>query len=554
MTAAINFDGHRAETDQPVGIDVATREFLRAYFRFANQKQFYTVCPDDTAFGLFRDYAGEENIDPERCVSINQNDATGLEEAGCLVRYDPGIVKFSWARRHHDQRRYSLCGIAHASASAAAMEMFGDYFTAPLQNWDALICPSRSIRSAVQAVIDGWRVYMKDRFAIEAHCPLELPVIPLGVDSVRFDRLSELERRTEQREKLGVAEDEVVILYVGRLNYLAKANPLPLLLAAEEIAGKSATPVRVVFNGYFNDEMNKTAFKQAVQKVNENAQVNFIRHGDSDYPDGFWAGADIFCSLSDNIQESFGLTPIEAMAASLPVVVSDWDGYRDTVRDGDVGFTVPTLAPPPGSGADMAYGYFAGQLTYGDYLGGVSQSTSVDVGQLVKALMPLIENPDLRLKMGRAGRQEVMNRFEWSRIIRAYEELWQELSMRRREADEIAAPSQDAGFHPSFPDPLTMFESFPTRHLAADGKITLLLRDWQQAVVRVQLKMGLIYPETLIPLEELPVVFGHLEMQESCTLQELADAMGAPVTGPVMMTAGWLIKLGICGYTPPEAN
>jgi len=43
-------------------------------------------------------------------------------------------------------------------------------------------------------------------------------------------------------------------------------------------------------------------------------------------------------------------------------------------------------------------------------------------------------------------------------------------------------------------------------------------------------------------------------MQESCTLQELADAMGAPVTGPVMMTAGWLIKLGICGYTPPEAN
>ena len=39
-------------------------------------------------------------------------------------------------------------------------------------------------------------------------------------------------------------------------------------------------------------------------------------------------------SLADNIQETFGLTPVEAMAAGLPCVMSDWDGYRDTVRDG----------------------------------------------------------------------------------------------------------------------------------------------------------------------------------------------------------------------------
>ncbi len=41
-----------------------------------------------------------------------------------------------------------------------------------------------------------------------------------------------------------------------------------------------------------------------------------------------WQAADIFTSLSDNIQETFGLTPIEAMAAGLPSVVTDWDGYQ----------------------------------------------------------------------------------------------------------------------------------------------------------------------------------------------------------------------------------
>src|SRR6185437_4529883 len=51
-----------------------------------------------------------------------------------------------------------------------------------------------------------------------------------------------------------------------------------------------------------------------------------------------WAAGDLFVSLSDGIQETFGLTPVEAMAAGLPVVVSDWNGYRDTVRDGVEGF------------------------------------------------------------------------------------------------------------------------------------------------------------------------------------------------------------------------
>lgn len=38
------------------------------------------------------------------------------------------------------------------------------------------------------------------------------------------------------------------------------------------------------------------------------------------------------------------------MAAGLPVVVSDWDGHRDTVVDGENGFRIPTYALPAGSG------------------------------------------------------------------------------------------------------------------------------------------------------------------------------------------------------------
>ena len=53
------------------------------------------------------------------------------------------------------------------------------------------------------------------------------------------------------------------------------------------------------------------------------------------------AAADLFCSPSDNLQETFGLSVLEAMASSLPVVASDWDGYRDLVVHGRTGWLVP---------------------------------------------------------------------------------------------------------------------------------------------------------------------------------------------------------------------
>ena len=108
MTAAISFDGHPPAEEMPLGIDVATREFLRAHFRFGSQQTYFCVCPDEAAANLYRSYAAEENISAERCMSINQNDTEALEEAGCLIRYDPGILKYAWARRYHGEHRYSL--------------------------------------------------------------------------------------------------------------------------------------------------------------------------------------------------------------------------------------------------------------------------------------------------------------------------------------------------------------------------------------------------------------------------------------------------------------
>ena len=76
-----------------------------------------------------------------------------------------------------------------------------------------------------------------------------------------------------------------------------------------------------------------------------------------------WSAADFFTSLSDNIQETFGLTPVEAMAAGLPIVITDWNGYRDTLEDGIQGIAIPTVSPPSGSGEDIAAKYRSGRYS-----------------------------------------------------------------------------------------------------------------------------------------------------------------------------------------------
>jgi len=553
----IDFDGGVPDGGKPVGIDVATREFLRAFFRFAGQPTFPALTPDSLSLATFRALAAEENLAAERCTSIAGLDDPALAEAGLLVRYDPALAHQAWRRRRHGQRRYSLTGLVHNAATAGAREAIGALATAPLQSWDALICPSNAIKGAVEAVLDGWRQYLADRLGVDRSQParlsLQLPVIPLGVDTTRFDKITTAEKRSRQRAALGLGDDATAILYVGRLNYLAKANPLPLLLAVEDVARRrNPVPVHLLFNGYFNDDDNERAFAEAVSTICKFAQVRIVRHGDPDFPDGLWAAGDIFCSPVDNIQESFGLSPLEAMAAGIPAVVSDWDGYRDTVRNQVDGFLIPTLAPPPGSGVQLAYDHFVGRAHYGDYLSAASQSSVVDTEALSRALFTLAANPDLRREMGASARRRARESFEWSRIIRDYIALWTDLAERRAKDVEVGALDSPAAFHPSHPDPFVMFAGFATARIELAGQLELAGLGWEEAMRRIRLKIGYIYPQTLIALEDLPLLIGQLESVKTATLGELAEMLKMSDTAMLARTAGWLVKLGICRYRAPE--
>lgn len=55
-----------------------------------------------------------------------------------------------------------------------------------------------------------------------------------------------------------------------------------------------------------------------------------------------YRSSDVYFSPSDTVQESFGMSLTEAMACGLPLIVSDWNGYKDVLIHGITGFKVPT--------------------------------------------------------------------------------------------------------------------------------------------------------------------------------------------------------------------
>src|SRR5207244_1790203 len=95
----------------------------------------------------------------------------------------------------------------------------------------------------------------------------------------------------------------------------------------------------------------------------------------------------------DNLQETFGLTPIEAMACGVPQVVSDWDGYRDTVLDGVTGYLVPTVWTRCDD--DLRRGVAITGKNLLDHFA-IAQSVAVDMRAFGAAVQRLIDDDGLR--------------------------------------------------------------------------------------------------------------------------------------------------------------
>jgi glycosyltransferase involved in cell wall biosynthesis len=472
--------------------------------------------------------------------------STPYAAVGCVYNEDPIFAPQAWQRRWEGDAAYSLCSITHTTCTQAVMDAFSQLVTAPLYAWDAMICTSQSVKTTVDQVLDYWTNYLAERLGATRRPAVELPVIPLGVDCDAFD----VERMNPQirknwRTQLGIADEDVAFLFFGRLSYHGKANPLPMYRSLETAANYTKRKLHLILAGWFANESLEAHFREAAAVFCPSVKLSVVDGRKLDVRRQIWSAADIFTSLSDNIQETFGLTPVEAMAAGLPAVISDWDGYRDTVRHGQDGFRIPTTIAPAGHGDLYFRRHFLGVDNYDRYIGHMSHFTAVDIPQTTLAYINLIQNAELRAQFGASARQRARDTFHWRVIIQRYQALWSELARRRQAAQSQVKPAKVP--HPLRPDPLTLFASYATAPLNDQTLLGIApdsVVEHVKAYYDAPMLQYMAHPSLLGSVEEMTAIYQAL-LNTPKTVGDVLQAFPAKSHESLRLSIVWMLKMGV---------
>ncbi|MCF7997244.1 MAG: glycosyltransferase [Chromatiaceae bacterium] len=142
-------------------------------------------------------------------------------------------------------------------------------------------------------------------------------IVPLGVDLAQF---SPEQRSTEWRRQQGIGDDEVLLLYCGRLDSEKAVNLL--VDAFEQLAEQPRFHLILMGEGPLREQLEERARQQPRLRV-----LPFER--DRAAYAQVMASADVY--VTAGAFETFGLAVVEAQASGLPVVGVDAGALRERV-------------------------------------------------------------------------------------------------------------------------------------------------------------------------------------------------------------------------------
>jgi glycosyltransferase involved in cell wall biosynthesis len=368
-----------------------------AYGTASHHERFAEFCSDMVAAGSLEIIPSERIYSPDVMAGMD----------GFLLHAFPDEF-WPWFKLNNVVNRIPVFHHIHSFLLSSLdkglwQELWGDW-----QGWppSLLIAPSHSTArraGSLARLLRGGQA---------KHPPIE--VFSHGVN---VDELRDGDRRAG-RKYLGLDENCLLILSLNRISP-SKCDYKQLLLAFHLLCqSKSvAKHVRLAMVGGIapEDDDYLRSLKRLASRLKIGKRVRFVGHFEENIKKDILAAADIFISLASNPQESFGIVLLEALAAGLPIVATDWNGYSEVLPSFYRQFIVETIASHE----------VACALNWNH----LSLATAADFGGIVAQLERFIKDPQLRDEVGKQG-QKYVNIFRWHSIAERLLHRW-------RQVDEI---------------------------------------------------------------------------------------------------------------------
>jgi len=212
-----------------------------------------------------------------------------------------------------------------------------------------------------------------------ANCPIE--IIPNGVDVKDFRISSDKENI---RQKLGVSQDEKVIITVSRL---VEKNGISDLIRAGQYLD---FPFKILVVGQGKDEEK---LKRLINELGLRDKVLLLGHIEHKKLPNYLSLSDVF--VRPSLSEGLGNVFLEAMAVGLPVIGTPVGGIVDFLKDRETGLFCQVKNPK-------------------------------SVAEKIKEL--LLDN-GLREKVIKNGQELVKEKYSWQSISYRIEEIFKKLSL-----------------------------------------------------------------------------------------------------------------------------
>lgn len=353
--------------DVVFGRNIACRQLIKAFATHTKPNEIISYFIEWKLTGdkekAFEYIWGKKDLDDIRRKMKHAGDLSTVKNylLECVFILDPNVGDIARHRSlYNNEKEFSILGIVHSIHTLTSHQRIRSMITENLHPWDALICTSNASKKLVdrlmqrhlEEICNKFEFTQKEFLKMQKKLPLT-PIIPLAgpcdinIDSEELSRNYRYKAKKKSRQFLKISENSFVLISVGRLSHFNKANPSILVSTLEKLAEKYAeTEFLLILAGTFDSQYSSECYEE-LAKTCKRFKIIFLGGTQSltDYEiQEAIKSSDIFISIADNPQETFGLSLLNALVAGTPIIASDWSGYKDIISNGFNGYLIKTYA------------------------------------------------------------------------------------------------------------------------------------------------------------------------------------------------------------------